>query len=205
MDELQALMGEAYQEGMTVEQIGEFFKGKNFADLSSGKYVSTDKYNREINTLQTKLTDTQNELNTKLTDDEKNSKAQADRDAELEQLKQLLATTKIEGNKDSFNSTMASTRELLGIEDNDSDFTNFMDSIVSEDRDKTLSVAKYVSKIVKSSYEKGKNDATKDSLGNFGKGKGKDGSESDDDMGTIGKKLANIKKGSNKETYDYFK
>ena len=31
MDELQALLGDAYKEGMTVEEIGNFFKGKKLS------------------------------------------------------------------------------------------------------------------------------------------------------------------------------
>ena len=43
MDELQALLGDSYKEGMTIEEIGEFFKGKKFADLSTGNYVDKNK------------------------------------------------------------------------------------------------------------------------------------------------------------------
>ena len=32
MDELQTLMGEAYHEGITTEEVANFFKGKKFAD-----------------------------------------------------------------------------------------------------------------------------------------------------------------------------
>ena len=43
MDELQTLMGEAYHEGITTEEVANFFKGKKFAHLSTGKYVDKNK------------------------------------------------------------------------------------------------------------------------------------------------------------------
>ena len=45
-EELQNLMGESYNEQMTVEDINNFFKGKKMVDLTKGGYVGIDKYNR---------------------------------------------------------------------------------------------------------------------------------------------------------------
>ena len=207
MNELQALLGDAYKEGMTVEEIGNFFKGKKFADLSTGNYVDKNKYNNEINNLTSQLNQTKQELSEKLTDEEKNSKASQEQANEIERLKKLLSDNTITGNKNTVTSIMTGTRDTLGIDVNDSDFVSFVDNITTEDTDKSNKIANYVSKIVKDSYEKGKQDALKDSMGNFGKGKGKSGSESDDEIGAIGKRLADAKNknDSNRKDYNYFK
>ena len=55
MDELQTLMGDAYHEGITTEEIATFFQGKKFADLSTGNYVDKNKYENEIKTLKASI------------------------------------------------------------------------------------------------------------------------------------------------------
>lgn len=44
-EELKRILGEAYHDGITIEQINEFFKGKNYVNLGEGKYVDKQKYN----------------------------------------------------------------------------------------------------------------------------------------------------------------
>lgn len=205
MNELQALMGDSYKEGMTLDDVNAFFKGKKFADLSTGQYVDKSKYENQVNSLTSKLNAKEQELNAKLTDDEKNAKAsqeQADRIAELEQ---LLKDNTINGNKNVVNGLLQGSRDILGIQSTDKDFNSFVDNITTEDSKKTSEIANYMVKIVKDAYEKGKQDATKDAMGNFGqhKGQGTDGNGSNA-IGDLGKQLANSKN-KEKETYDYFK
>lgn len=203
MDELQALLGDSYKEGMTVEEIGEFFKGKKFADLSTGNYVDKNKYDTQVNNLTNQLNQTQQELNNKLNDDEKAQKAsqaQADR---IKQLEKLLSDNTVSGNKNTVNSIMTGARDILGVKVDDNDFTTFVGNITTEDTDKSTSIANYVAKIINDAYEKGKQDALKDEMGNFGRGKGKQGGDDGDEIGAIGKRLANAHKG-NENTYDYF-
>ena len=204
MDELQALLGDAYKEGITVEEIGDFFKGKKFADLSTGNYVDKNKYNNEVNNLTSQLNQTKQELNDKLSDDEKNTKASQEQAAEIERLKTLLNENKISSNKNVVNSVLQSSRDILGIEATDKDFTSFVNNITTEDDNKTSDIAKYFAKIVKDAYEKGKDDATKDSMGEFGKGKGQQGSDDGDEIGQMGKKLTTLNKKNEKKDYDYF-
>lgn len=204
MDELQALLGDSYKEGMTIEEIGEFFKGKKFADLSTGNYVDKNKYTNEINTLNSQLSQTKQELNAKLSDDEKKAKdsqAQAER---IKQLEKMLSDNTISGNKNTVTSIMTETRDTLGISATDNEFVGFVGNITTEDADKSMSIANYVAKLVKDSYEKGKQDATKDSMGEFGRGKGKSGEDGKDDLGNIGKRLADAKKKDSENEYDYF-
>jgi hypothetical protein len=204
MDELQELMGDSYKEGMTLEDVSAFLKGKKFADLSTGNYVDKGKYENTVNDLNKQLKDKTDLLNTKLSDEEKNANASAEQAAEIERLKQLLADNTVTGNKNTVNSVMTSAREILGIESGDNEFTNFVNNITTEDTDKSTQIANYVSKVIKDSYEKGKQDALKDAMGDFGKGKGKGQSDTDDEIGKMGKRLASQNKKSDKKTYDYF-
>lgn len=56
MNYLKQLMGSAWHEGVTVEEVNSFLAGKKLVDLNSGEYVAKDKYNNleaKFNTLQT--------------------------------------------------------------------------------------------------------------------------------------------------------
>lgn len=201
---LKELMGDAYKDGITVEEITSFFDGKKFADLSTGQYVDKNKFDNTVNNLNKELTDTKNQLSTKLTDEEKAIEAQKNQTAEIERLKKLLSENTINGNKNTVVGVLASTRDTLGLDVNDKDFVKFVDHITSEDSARSTDIANYVSKVVKDAYEKGKQDATKDSMGKFGKGNGQSNDGADDKIGEIGKRLAGLNK-PNKETFDYFK
>lgn len=201
---LKELMGDAYKDGITVEEITSFFDGKKFADLSTGQYVDKNKFDNTVNNLNKELTDTKNQLSTKLTDEEKAIEAQKNQTAEIERLQKLLSENTINGNKNTVVGVLASTRDTLGLDVNDKDFVKFVDHITSEDSARSTDIANYVSKVVKDAYEKGKQDATKDSMGKFGKGNGQSNDGADDKIGEIGKRLAGLNK-PNKETFDYFK
>lgn len=205
MATLQEMLGDSYKEGMSFEEVANFFEGKNYADLSTGNYVDKDKYNKQVNNLTQQLNDTKNELNAKLTDEEKNSRASQEQAQEIERLKQLLSQNTISSNKNVVNSVLMGSRDILGIEANDKDFDTFVDNITTEDDKKTSAIANYVSKVVKDAYEKGKQDATKDAMGNFGKNKGQggDGDGSGSEIGELGKRLAGTV--NKKAKFDYFK
>lgn len=205
MPTLQEMLGDSYKEGMSFEEVANFFEGKNYADLSTGNYVDKDKYNKQVNNLTQQLNDTKNELNAKLTDEEKNSRASQEQAQEIERLKQLLSQNTISSNKNVVNSVLMGSRDILGIEANDKDFDTFVDNITTEDDKKTSAIANYVSKVVKDAYEKGKQDATKDAMGNFGKNKGQggDGDGSGSEIGELGKRLAGTV--NKKAKFDYFK
>ena len=50
-ENLKGLLGEAYHEGITADEVNNFFAGKNFADLSTGQYVDKAKHDREVQSL----------------------------------------------------------------------------------------------------------------------------------------------------------
>lgn len=204
---LKEMLGDAYKDGMTFDEINNFFADKKFADLSTGNYVDKNKYESEVKTLQEQLSAKDTELKNRLSDDEKASLAQKEKDNEIERLKQMLKDNTINGNKSTVNGITHSVRDMLGLDVNDKEFTAFVDNITSEDSSKSTSVATYVSKLVKDAYEKGKKDANKDNMGQLGKGKGNESSQEPNDkdkLGEFGKKLASMN-GSSKQKFDYFK
>ena len=205
--DLKEMLGDAYKDGMTFDEINNFFADKKFADLSTGNYVDKNKYESEVKTLQEQLSAKDTELKNRLSDDEKASLAQQEKDKEIEKLKQMLKDNTINGNKSTVNGITHSVRDMLGLDVNDKDFMAFVDNITSEDSSKSTSVATYVSKLVKDAYEKGKKDANKDNMGQLGKGKGNESSTEPSDkdkLGEFGKKLASMN-GSSKQKFDYFK
>lgn len=205
-ENLKGLMGESYHEGITAEEVNNFFAGKNFADLSTGQYVEKNKYDREIQTLNATITEKQNALNAKLTDEEKESQArEADR-KEIERLTQMLQQNTVTSNKTMAGGLLAQARTILGLKDDDTDYGSFIDNIVSDDSAKTNLIAKYVAKLTSDAYEKGKQDAIKDKMGNFGnQGKGQ-GQDSSNELEHLGQKLAKQSmSNTTKEQVDYFK
>lgn len=205
-ENLKGVLGEAYHEGITAEEVNTFFAGKNFADLSTGQYVDKNKYDRDIQALNTTITEKQNALNAKMTDDEKASQAREDDRKEIERLTQLLKQNTLTSNKTMVGGLLSQARTILGLKDDDADYGSFIDNIVSDDSAKTNLIAKYVAKLTSDAYEKGKQDAIKDKMGQFGnqnKGQDGEGSKPVDDLGT---KLAKASMASvQKETVDYFK
>lgn len=203
---LKEMLGDAYKDGMTFEEVSNFFEGKKFADLSTGNYVDKNKYENEVNSLKTQLSAKDEELKSKLNDDEKNALNQKEKDAEIERLKSLLMDNTINGNKNVVNSITLPVRDTLGLDASDDNFVSFVDNITTEDSTKSTNIATYVTKLVKDAYEKGKKDAMKDNMGDFGKGKGDGGKEPDDKdkLGEFGKTLA-AQNTSNRRDFDYFK
>lgn len=203
MNELQNLMGDAYKEGMSIDDIGKFFENKKFVDLSTGNYVDKAKFDKQVNSLSDQLKEKENELNAKLTDEEKNAKTSIEQQKRIEELEQKLKENTISGNKNVVNSVLQGSRDILGIQSTDNDFVSFVDNITTEDADKTNKIANYVSKLINDSYEKGKQDATKDAMGNFGSGKSQNGNDSNKAIGKLGEELAKLN--NEQPSFDYFK
>lgn len=203
MDELQKLMGDSYKEGLTVEDITNFMKGKKFADLSQGSYVDINKYNDDVKDLKKQLDEKDKDLKAKMSAEELDQAAQKAKDDEIERLKQLLSANTLNSNKSIANSSLVEGLNILGIKDGDDKVKSFIDNITTEDTEKTSSIAKYVNQLIKDAYEKGKKDSTKNAMGEFGKQKGSS-ENGNKEIGALGKELAQ-KHVSNKTDFDYFK
>lgn len=203
--DLKEVLGDAYKDGMTFEEISNFFADKKFADLSTGNYVDKNKYESEVNSLKTQLSEKTTQLQSRMSDDEKLAAEQAEKDELIQNLQNQLKANTVSGNKNAVNGITTSVRETLGLDLADEGFVKFVDDITSEDGKKSSEIATYVTKLVKDAYEKGKKDATKDNMGAMGSGKGQGSGEpsNKDKLGEFGKTLANMSKP--KEKFDYFK
>ena len=202
-ENLKGLLGDAYHDDITAEEINNFFAGKNFADLSTGQYVDKNKYDRDIQSLNATITEKQNALNARLTDDERATQEREEDKQEIRRLTDLLKQNTVTGNKNLAMSATSNIKNILKLNNDDADYDKFINNIVSDDSSKTNDIAKYVAKIANDIYEKGKQDALKDSMGNFGKSQKQSGENGSDAIGELGKELAkaNMQK---KETIDYF-
>lgn len=201
---LQEMLGDSYHEGMTVDEINEALSGRKFADLSTGNYVDVNKYNADLKAKDNELSNTKKELSARLTDSEKEAADKAADKARIQELEEFIRNQTISSNRDRVESLTSDIRTILGLENNDTSYNNLLDTLSKGETDDVRSIASYINKIAKDSYEKGKMDATKDSLGNFSNGIDKSTSNKGDDVGEFGKSLA----AGNKSTVDseyYFK
>lgn len=186
---LQDMLGEAYHDGMTVEEINTALSGKKFADLSTGNYVDKNKYTADLTAKDTELASIKEQLNSKLSDSEREAASAAADKAKIEELQKLLQQQTISTNKDKAEALTSDVKSILDIKPDDKDYAKLLDTLSNCNTDDTRVVAAYINKIVKDSYEKGKKDATKDDLGDFGKDVGKAGAKKDE-IGKFGKELA---------------
>lgn len=201
--DLKELMGDAYKEGITKEEVQDFFKKQV---LSTGEYTNSGKANKEKKELNDKIADLQAQLESKMTDDDKKKKADEDTKKLIESLQKELAESKVSQSRSNAISSLAEARIKAGIKDNDKEYDEFLSSISFEDNDKTDKISKYVSKIVASAYEVGKNEAIKNKLGKMGSFKeGDDDGSSGDEKGSFGKQLAQSTKVESKVEKDFFR
>ena len=196
---LQELLGEAYKEDMSIEDINNALQGKNLADLSTGNYVDINKYNREIQNLQAKLTKKESEIQTVNTNANHES---SENQALINQLQEQLKALELESNKSNAIASMSEAKALLEIKDNDVEYASFLDNLSGLNKDVSHNLTSYVSKQIKNAYEKGKQDGLKNGLGDMGKQKGSSSNGAKKE--NFGKELAQ-KMNANVSTVDYFK
>ena len=203
-DEIKELLGESYHEGMTAKDVQEAF---NKMLLNTGKYVNKDNADAQQRKLkedyEKQIGELNQTLNTKLTDDEKLKAAQKQRDEEFEQMKKMLAESRLNASVLNFKNNISEAKGLAGIEEDDEEFSKFVSNATLEDNEKNDSISKYINSIVKKAYEKGKSDAVKEELGNMGKdGKGSQGDE--DGTSEIDQKVKSITEKMAKKVDSYY-
>ncbi len=198
--ELEELLGDAYKEGMTFDEVKAALSGKKLADLSSGNYINKEWANKEKEDLQNSLNqqieDLQNQLNGKLTEDEKVNQQLQAKDKEIEKLLNTIKQSAIKSNKSKIMLSTAEIRGKLGINEDDTDFNSFADLITVEDDKNSTSISAYLSTLLKSAYDKGFEQAQKEQMGsNNSLITGNKNDDADDNIGArLGKK--------NKEAYE---
>lgn len=190
-EELKKILGENYHEGMTAAEVQTYFQGLGKKEvLESGKYVNKEMSDADINKLKQQLDEKEKALQNKMTDEEKAALAQAAKDKELQELKDLLAKNTISANNYKALGLTAEARQNADIKDDDTEFSEFLTNIVSDDEEKTTKVSSYVNKIVKAAYEKGKADATKQKMAGMGNFNKNENNDEDGEKGSLGARLA---------------
>lgn len=188
-EELKKIMGDAYKEGMTSDEINDFFKNRILAD---GTYVRKEKADAEKRELQQQLDKKDEELKNKLTDDEKKALADAETQQRIKDLEaKLLESTKTTNQAKAISAT-SKAREVSGVEDDDKEFAEFINLVINDNEENSLKIAKYVNTLVQKAYENGKAEVTKSKLANMGNFHTGDGnnSEQKDIMAERAKTLA---------------
>ena len=191
--ELEELLGDAYKEGMTFDEVKAALSGKKLADLSTGNYVNKEMATKE-------KTDLQNSLNQQIEDlqNQLNAKANEAKDKEIERLLGIIKENNVNANKSNILVSTADIRSKIGIKEDDNDFNSFVDLITLEDSKNNNIVSSYLAKILNDAYEKGVKDTTKAQIGkNNSLQTGKDGNLEDDDN-NIGARLGK----KNKENFE---
>lgn len=200
--DLKELMGDAFKEDMTKEDVQAFFKKQV---LASGEYTNSGKAKAEQKELNDKIAELQSQLEAKMTDDDKKKKADADTQKLIETLQKQLKESNLSLSKRTAIGSLADAKIKAGIKDDDTEYDEFVSGISFEDNDKTEKISKYISKIVSSAYEAGKSEAIKNKLGKMGSFKeGQDGDGSGDEKGSYGKQLAQSLKTMQPETKNFF-
>lgn len=199
MDEImKQILGDAYKEDMTQEEIQAFFKNQV---LGSGNYVNKDAADAEKRKIQEALDKANKDLQSKMSDDEKKEAADKALQEQLKELQEQLLKGKISNAEYKAMSITAKSRLNSGIADEDKEFGEFISSIATEDEEKTSKIANYINTLVEKAYEKGKADITKEKLGKMGNfkngsnGEGGDGkSEAEERAERLAKANVSVKK-----------
>ena len=201
---LQEMLGDAYHEDMSLAEVETALSGKKFADLSTGNYVDAHKYKADLEAKTNELSNIRKELDARLSDSEKEAASRDADKAKIKELEEFIRNQTVASNRDRVEALTGDIKSILGIENNNEEYSNMLSVLSKDETDNARSVATYINKLVKESYEKGKKDANKDNLGNFGKGVSKSVTDSQPNEGSFGKQLAE----SGKPTIDpdyYFK
>ena len=194
--DLQQILGDAFHEGITVDEINTALSGKKLADLSTGDYVDKHKYEADIKAKENEIQKKAEALHQKMTDDEKRAADSAEKDALIQRLEQQIKEQTINTNRTKAETLTTDVRTILDVKNDDTSYGEFLDALSNIDGDTPSTLASYVNKLVKDSYEKGKKDATKDSLGKFSEGVGKQSTPGKEEVGSFGKHLAEATKTS---------
>ena len=118
-EQLKELMGDAYKENMTTEEIQSFFKNQV---LGGGDYVNKEKAEAEKKKLQDALDAKNLELQNKMTKKKKKAAADKALQEQLEQLQKQLLEGKVNNSQYKATSITAKARLNSGIADDDKEY-----------------------------------------------------------------------------------
>lgn len=167
---LKDLLGTNYHDGMTFEEISTALSNMKLVDLSTGAYVDKNKYEADIKARDSEIQKKSQELNARMTEDEKAKAQEAEQNKLIESLQQQIRDAAVTNSRSVAESILATNRDNLGIKNGDEGYNSFISSISTDNLEGTKAVATYINKLITDSYQKGKSDASKDSMGAFSRG-----------------------------------
>lgn len=200
--DLKELLGDAYKDGMTFDEVSSALSTMKLADLSTGKYVNKEMADADKARLVNEKKELESQLNAKLTDDEKAAKIAKEKDEQIEKLLKQIKENNLSNNKSKMYSSTSEYRTKLEIKDDDEEFSKFVNLITLEDNDNSSYISNYLSKIIKNSYEKGVADAKKAQIADNKLNSGS--SQGSDTKKDYGAEIAKRNKQTSKKTYNYF-
>lgn len=201
---LQEMLGDAFHEDMSFDEINTALSGKKWADLSTGNYVDANKYKADLEAKTNELSNVRKQLDAKLSDSEKEAASREADKAKIKELEEFIKNQNVASNRDRVEALTGDVKTILGIENNNEEYAKMLSVLSQNDTDNARSMATYINKLVKESYEKGKKDANKDNLGNFSNGVNTTESNKEPEEGSFGKMLAESGKPEIDPNY-YFK
>lgn len=197
-EELQNLMGESYNEQMTVEDINNFFKGKKMVDLTKGGYVGIDKYNR----IESEKNNLSNQIEALKLNGNKKEEPKDEKDIRISKLEEEIRNGKINNNKMKIVSLTSQGRGKLEIKDDDEEFSKVLNLLASDNEENSNLIGSYLANIINKAYEAGKNEANKQGLRDMSNPQ--NGSDGGNAKKSLAEELAKAAKSSNNSDY-YFK
>lgn len=197
-EELQNLMGESYNEQMTVEDINNFFKGKKMVDLTKGGYVGIDKYNR----IENEKNNLSNQIEALKLNGNKKEEPKDEKDIRISKLEEEIRNGKINNNKMKIVSLTSQGRGKLEIKDDDEEFSKVLNLLASDNEENSNLIGSYLANIINKAYEAGKNEANKQGLRDMSNPQ--NGSDGGNAKKSLAEELAKAAKSSNNSDY-YFK
>lgn len=181
--DLKELLGDDFKDDMTAEDITGIMEKRL---LATGKYENKEKVDAERKKAKQEKADLEAKFKSKMTDDELSQKEMDDLKAEIEALKAEKAESNKKYSKTLTESNMSEAKTLLEIKDSDKEFLEFMQNISVENSEIAGKTSRYVMKMIKDAYEKGKAQGTKESLGKMGESIiGEDGKVVDKDAAFV--------------------
>ncbi len=202
--DLKELLGDSYHEGITVDEISTALAGKKLADLSTGAYVGKEKSDAALREKDAEITKLKSDLKSRMTADEQAQNADKEKDDLIESLKKQIADSQIQNSRVNAATILAGSKTLLGIKDEDADYSNFLSGISTSNIEGTTNMAKYINKLIQDSYAKGQKDATRDGLGKFGKDVGTSGTGGKEPE-NLGRQIAKAYKKDQVDSDYYFR
>ena len=200
-DIIKEIMGDQFRSDMTKEDVTNFFEN---SVASSGKYVPLDKFTaiekqyKDSKKIVGELTEQiQNFNNSKLSDEELKTKLEANNKKMIESLQKQLIQTKVE-----------KIFETNGIKNED--YSDFIESIISLDEQKSISSANSLVNALKKNIENQVKEQLEEKLKKSGKLP--DGSSDGDDSKTESQKfveglvgLSSVKDSRSAKAKEYYK